>query len=75
MFPLFRQTFRIDVVIPHHSSSDERVRHSAAGERKAGEAFVTSVCLADKDAVIPFCERSATTGRRGRCVGAESDVR
>ena len=75
VFPLFRQAFRIDVVIPHHSSIDERVRHSAAGERKAGEAFVTSVCLADKDAVIPFCERSATTGRRGRCVGAESDVR
>ncbi len=70
MFPLFRQAFRIDVVIPHHSSIDEWVRHSAAGERKAGEAFVASVCLADKDTVIPFCERSATTGRGGRCVAA-----
>src|SRR2546430_11517888 len=65
VFPLFRQTFRIDVVIPHHSSIDERVRHFAAGECKSGEAFVASICLADKDAVIPFCERSATT-RRGR---------
>jgi hypothetical protein len=75
MFPLFSQAFHIDVVIPHHSSIDEWVRHSTAGERKAGEALVASVCLADKDSVIPFCEWSATTGRRGRCVAAHSDVR
>src|SRR5262249_7559259 len=75
VFPLLGQAFRVDVVIPHHSRIDKRVRHSAAGERKAREAFVASVCLADKDAIIPFCERSAATGRRRRCVGTESDVR
>src|SRR6185437_3987706 len=74
MFPLLRQTFRIDVVIPHHSSIDEWVGHSTAGKRKAGQAFVTSVCLTDKDAVISFCEWSATTGRGGRCIAAHSHV-
>src|SRR5436305_5376205 len=75
VFPLLGQPFRVDVVVPHHSRVDERVRHSAAGKRKAGEALVTAICLADKDAVIPLREWSATTGRRGRRVGTDSYVR
>ena len=61
VFPLLGQTFRVNVVIPYHQRFDERVWHSAASKRKAGEAFVTAICLADKDTVAPLCEWSATT--------------
>src|SRR4029077_5153811 len=62
VFPLLSQAFRINVVVPHHSRGDERVRHSAASKRKAREALVTAICLADEDAVATLCERSTTTG-------------
>src|SRR5215475_472766 len=63
MFPLLGQAFDIDIVIPNHSSIDERDRHSAPSKRKAGEAFVTSIRLAYKDTVVTLCEWSAATGR------------
>jgi len=75
MFPLLGQTFRVDVVIPHHQRPDERVRHAPAGKRKARKAFVASVRLANEDAVVPLCERSASTGRAARCVGTKRNVR
>src|SRR5262249_47764323 len=65
VFPLLSQAFRVDVVIPYHSSIDERVRHAAASKRKAGEPFVPAVRLSDKDAVVTLCEWSATAWRRG----------
>src|SRR5215475_1220972 len=75
VFPLFSQPFRVNVVIPDHSRIHERVRHSASSKRKVREAFVTSIRLADEDAVVTLCEWSAATGRGRRCIRSVSYVR
>src|SRR5262249_37688564 len=74
VFPLLGQALRINVWIPNHQRGHKRVRHSAASQHRARETFVTYIRLANEDAVVTFCERSATPRRFGRCVSTERDV-
>src|ERR1700730_16501269 len=59
MFPLFGESFGIDVVIPDHPCSYEHVvqRHSATPKYNVGEAAITCISLADVNAVADFRER------------------
>ena len=59
MFPLFGQTFGVDVWIPHHQRCDERIRHFATGQGYVLESFVTEISLSDIERVAVLRERTA----------------
>src|SRR5437867_633503 len=71
VFILLSQALWIDVVVPHQSRGNERVRHSAASKDKTREAVISAICLADVDRVAVFFEWSAATGRVTGCVVAK----
>src|SRR6266403_2263126 len=74
VFPLFSETFRIDVGVPNHRRGDDRVGHSATRQGYIFKAFVAQIRLADIDSVAAFCEWSAATGGGTRCVVTKRHV-
>ena len=54
VFPLLREAFRIDIVIPQHRRGYEWLWHSAAGKLEVRETRVTEICLAHEDSVVAF---------------------
>src|SRR5262245_18878630 len=65
---LFREAFRIDVIVPQHRRRYERLRHSASRKLEVRETGVTEIRLAYEDSVVAFCEWTA------RRFAAESHV-
>ena len=69
MFPLFGQTFRIDVGIPDHERGHKRVWHLAASQRNVGEASIAQISLTNVDTVTVLGE-----GPVAACVITKGDV-
>ncbi len=71
MFELLRETFRINVCIPHHGGSHKRVRHFAGDEGQITNSCVAEVSLPDADPVAilgkrPSCAAVISKGDVGR---------
>src|SRR3984893_5927531 len=56
VFPLFRETFRIDIRVPNHERGHERIRHPASRQGYVLKAFVAQIRLADVDGIAVFRE-------------------
>src|SRR6266513_2701459 len=68
VFPLLRQAFNVNVVVPYQARSNERVRKSATGQGSARETLITEISLSHGNAIVALVKRAvAVAGITAHC--------